>query len=88
MLRSEKGRALAAHMPRKRILTETDGPFARNGKRPLTPADAQIATAELASVWSVTEAEAAAQIKKNLRDLLTRVPDTARDLGTAGEYRA
>jgi TatD DNase family protein len=74
MLRSEKGRALAAQMPRERILTETDGPFARNGNRPLMPADAQAAAAELAAVWSVTEAEATAQIKQNLRELLTRVP--------------
>lgn len=77
MLRSEKGRALAAGMPRDRILTETDGPFARTGKRPLTPADVQIAAAELAKVWSVTEAESAAQIKRNLRDLLLRVPGSA-----------
>ncbi|MGM5049527.1 Qat anti-phage system TatD family nuclease QatD [Tardiphaga sp. 604_B6_N1_1] len=74
MLRSEKGRALAALMPRDRILTETDGPFARSGKRPLTPADVQVAAIELASLWSVTEAEAEARIRTNLRDLLSRVP--------------
>lgn len=73
MLRSEKGKALAAGMPRDRILTETDGPFARSGKRPLTPADVQVAAIELASLWSVTKAEAEAQIRTNLRDLLSRV---------------
>lgn len=77
MLRSERGRALAAQMPRGRVLTETDGPLARSGKRPLTPADARVAAAELADLWSMTEAEAAAQIRQNLKELLTRVPGTA-----------
>ncbi|MFN4340160.1 Qat anti-phage system TatD family nuclease QatD [Parvibaculum sp.] len=77
MLRSEKGRGLAAQMPRDRVLTETDGPFARMGKRPLTPADARIAAAELAVLWAVTEAEAVAQIKRNLKELLTRIPGAA-----------
>ena len=76
MLRSEKGRALATQMPRDRVLTETDGPFTRSGKRPLTPADARVAAAELAVLWSVTEAEAVALIKQNLKALLTRVPGT------------
>jgi TatD DNase family protein len=77
MLRSDKGRALAAQMPRERVLTETDGPFARSGKRPLTPADARVAAVELAALWSVSEDEAAAQIRQNLKDLLARVPGTA-----------
>lgn len=77
MLRSEKGKALAAQMPRGRVLTETDGPLARSGKRPLTPADVRVAAAELAVLWSVTEAEAVAQIKRNLKELLTRVPGAA-----------
>jgi TatD DNase family protein len=77
MLQSGKGRALATQMPRGRVLTETDGPFARSGKRPLTPADARMAAAELAGLWSVTEAEATAQIRQNLKELLTRVPATA-----------
>jgi TatD DNase family protein len=76
MLRSAKGRALATQMPRDRVLTETDGPFTRSGKRPLTPADSRVAAAELAILWSVTEAEAVALIKQNLKALLTRVPGT------------
>lgn len=76
MLRSDKGKALAAQMPRDRVLTETDGPFARSGKRPLTPVDARVAVAELAALWSVTEGEAFSQIRQNLKDLLSRVPGT------------
>ncbi len=73
MLRSEKGKALAAGMPKDRVLTETDGPFARSGKRPLTRADVQVAAIELASLWSVIKAKAEARIRTNLRDLLSRV---------------
>ncbi|MBS0247544.1 MAG: TatD family hydrolase [Proteobacteria bacterium] len=74
MLRSEKGRALAAQMPKDRVLTETDGPFARSGKRPLTPADANVATMQLATLWSMSETEATSHIKRNLKELLSRVP--------------
>jgi hypothetical protein len=41
------------------------------------PADARVAAAELAGIWSVTEAEAAVQIRQNLKELLTRVPGPA-----------
>lgn len=77
MLNSAKGKALAARMPRDRILTETDGPFARNGRRPMKPADAYLATAQLALLWSMTDAEATIQIKQNLKALLMRISGTA-----------
>lgn len=74
MLRSEKGRALASQMPKDRVLTETDGPFTRSGGRPLTPADANLAAIQLATLWSIGEAEASVRIKRNLQELLARVP--------------
>jgi hypothetical protein len=36
-----------------------------------------MAAVELAGLWSVTEAEATAQIRQNLKELLTRVPAPA-----------
>jgi hypothetical protein len=36
-----------------------------------------MAAAELAMLWSVSEAEAQAQMKQNLKALLARVPGTA-----------
>jgi len=69
MLRSEKGRALAAAMPRDRILTETDGPFASDGTRPLNPADAQNAVNGIGMLWKVPIADVEALLLENLRVL-------------------
>jgi TatD DNase family protein len=51
MLAGEKGRALAARMPRDRVLTETDGPFAQLDGRTALPWDAEQAITLLAEVW-------------------------------------
>jgi TatD DNase family protein len=47
MLASEKGKALAARMPRERILTESDGPFGEIAKTALMPWQAGDAAAVL-----------------------------------------
>jgi len=73
MLRSKNGRGLVADMPRDRVLTETDGPFAKRVKRPLMPTDVREAIVDLAQQWSVTEAEVDAQLNNNLKELLSRV---------------
>lgn len=71
MLRSAKGRTLAAKMPRNRVLTETDGPFARAPDGgPLYPWDVAQAHAPLAEVWEVTEGAVAECVASNLRNLV------------------
>lgn len=75
MLRSANGRGLTAAMPRNRVLTETDGPFAKRGVRSLTPLDVRDAVLELAQIWSLTEQEVDAQLHNNLKDLLATVPE-------------
>lgn len=77
MLRSEKGRQLAARMPRDRLLTETDGPFAQDGKRPLMPPDVRMAVTQIAKLWSTSEQDVERQLNINLKELLSRVPDTS-----------
>lgn len=79
MLQSNKGRNLAKHMPRNRILTESDGPFARLSERALLPWDVVMATRELAAIWGVTYEETAAQLNTNLKNLVSD--------GTAGPSR-
>jgi TatD DNase family protein len=69
MLATEKGRSLATEMPRERILTETDGPFARVNDRPLFPWDVEGALKQLSEIWQVSLDEATAQITGNLRAL-------------------
>ena len=69
MLKSAKGRALAAAMPRDRVLTETDAPFAASSAGPLMPWDAWLALPTLAELWSCDTNEVAEQLNRNLRVL-------------------
>ncbi len=70
MLRGEKGRALAARMPRERVLTESDGPFARNGTQPLFPWDVNLAIERLAAIWELDSQKAAGVVKSNFKQLV------------------
>lgn len=51
MLRTEKGRALIAALPRDRVLTESDGPFARVGSKQFEPSDMRWLVSELSQRW-------------------------------------
>lgn len=77
MLRSDKGRALVGRMPRDRILTESDGPFAQLDGTPLLPWHVDTAIGLLADVWSITPDEAAKTIHTNLRTLATVGPQVS-----------
>lgn len=66
MLAGERGRGLAAKMPRDRILTETDGPFARLNDLPLQPWDVGSAIDSLGDLWGVTPDDALISLKSNL----------------------
>jgi TatD DNase family protein len=67
MLKSASGKALAALMPRDRMLTETDGPFGTFKKTPLMPADSTLAIPSLAGLWGVTEKEVTGCLSMNLK---------------------
>lgn len=75
MLAGDKGRALAAKMPRDRILTETDGPFTQVDGRPAWPWDADRAIEALSKIWF----EPADAVQRRLVDNLRRlaIPSTA-----------
>jgi TatD DNase family protein len=71
MLVSERSRALVRGMPRDRVLTETDGPFAQIGGNSAKPWDAGGATTQLAELWGdLAEEEADDQLHTNLRRLV------------------
>lgn len=70
MLKSEKGRALARMMPRDRVLTETDAPFAQVNGRPLMPWDVAEAYPVLAKLWGCEPEIVSTEISGNLRSLL------------------
>jgi TatD DNase family protein len=71
MLRSEKGKQLVLKMPRNRILTETDGPFALVDSKPLQPRDVALAVKGLASLWAMEASAVDKLLQSNLRTLLS-----------------
>jgi TatD DNase family protein len=78
MLRSARGKQIVAMIPRDKILTETDGPFGLDDKRPLEPTDICLAELALANIWQVNQTQVTQTIRANLKTLLGRVPDAAR----------
>jgi TatD DNase family protein len=74
MLRSDKGRKLASEMPRTRILTETDGPFAQVDDRAAMPWDVDKAVQALAEAWGEPADAVQATLDENLRRLATIPP--------------
>ena len=73
MLRSKNGSALAARLPRERVVTETDGPFAQWEGRSLLPWDVGFAVPLLADVWDLGAGETEELIRENLVGLLRQV---------------
>jgi TatD DNase family protein len=71
MLGSDKGRKLAVEMPRERVLTETDGPFAKIGERPAFPWDSVSAELALAGLWGESLDGVRLTLNENLRRLGT-----------------
>lgn len=69
MIRSQRGRDLLGAMPRERVLTETDGPFAAGKEGPLRPGEVTDAIMTCARIWGIASDEAAAAIAGNLRAL-------------------
>jgi TatD DNase family protein len=61
-------------MPQDRILTESDGPFARMDGAPVLPWQVDKAVRILSGLWGVSPAEAEQITHCNLRTLTTFVP--------------
>lgn len=70
MLAGERGRLLASRMPRERVLTETDGPFAQVDGRPASPWDVDRAVDQLAMVWRTSREKTSGQLLENLKSIV------------------
>lgn len=70
MVGSHKGQALISRMPVDRVITETDGPFVKNGADPATPRNTQLVIEGLAKLWRVSPDEAKETVFANFRRLL------------------
>ena len=71
MLNAKKGVELVSIIPRDRILTETDGPFAKHGGNVLMPWDSDIAVNILSSIWNQPVEQTHADLKENLKLILS-----------------
>tara|TARA_B100002003_G_C14148853_1_gene552517 strand:- start:800 stop:1522 length:723 start_codon:yes stop_codon:yes gene_type:complete len=71
MLKTKSGRQLTSMMPKDRVLTETDGPFAKIDGKPLMPWEGDMAIHQLASLWQLPIEHAAEQVRSNLKKLVT-----------------
>jgi len=70
MFESANGRALAAAMPRDRVVPESDGPFAKFGGKPVMPWSS-LQTAEcLAPLWGQSSEDIAESLAENGHALL------------------
>lgn len=70
MLAGAKGRALAEAMPRDRVLTESDGPFAQVDGRSAVPWDTERALGVLAELWEESPDRVRERTIQNLRRLV------------------
>jgi TatD DNase family protein len=70
MLRTRKGVALVEAMPQARVLTETDGPFAKRHDKPLMPWEVDEAVKQLAQLWKHSVSTTSNIIEYNFRILL------------------
>ncbi|MBY0587159.1 TatD family hydrolase [bacterium] len=70
MLRSRSGFALVQRMPSSRIVTETDGPFAKTTGRGAVPQDVAHLVIELARFWDLAENEVRRLILENFSRIL------------------
>lgn len=72
MLQTATGREVVASMPRNRVLTETDGPFAQAGGKSLTPLDIERSVGALAKVWNVPPELAREMVWSNYEALIAK----------------
>lgn len=73
MLKGERARALVARMPPDRVLTESDGPFARIDGAAVLPWQVDLAIDQLSQVWSLPRETVDQMLLANLRKLLVDV---------------
>ena len=70
MLLGEKGRSLVARMPRERVLTESDGPFARINEIPVMPWQVRETLPVLGTIWGTSLEDAERAIAENFHNLI------------------
>jgi TatD DNase family protein len=70
MFQSANGRALAELMPRDRVVSESDGPFAKIAGKSILPWNAYLTAEGVAPLWGTSPDEAARILARNGKALL------------------
>lgn len=73
MLSSQTGRRVLDIVPRGRVLTETDGPYVKSGRKPSTPLDVGRIIDGIAEAWDTPTQAAQDQVEKNFRALCEKL---------------
>lgn len=73
MAMSKKGTELISLMPKDRILTETDAPFASFNNRDVMPWDVSFVEKKLADIWNISLSETHAIFSKNFTNLINKL---------------
>jgi len=71
MLTTKRGQELISLVPQNRVLTESDGPFAKWKGRPLMPWDVELSFEQLAKIWGTTYIGVKEKIHSNFRALVS-----------------
>jgi TatD DNase family protein len=74
MLAGTKGKKLVENIPRDRILTESDGPFAQIEGRAVLPWQNELTVGVLASIWGESTHDVEHSLIANLRRLVRSLP--------------
>jgi len=78
MLANERGRQAVAHMPRNRVVPETDGPFGESEGSPLFPWDAAKIEKALQPIWRKQIADVRRILATNFRELTSLADQNSR----------
>jgi TatD DNase family protein len=70
MLKSKRSIEILEIIPKDRILTESDGPFAKISGEPLMPWDVESAVIGLSRIWGITPSETQEILYSNFRALI------------------
>lgn len=73
MLSSQSGRRVLDAVPRERVLTETDGPYVKSGRKPSTPLDVGRIIGGIAEAWGTPKQAVQDQVEKNFRALCEKL---------------
>lgn len=69
MIGTPRGLSMVGKIPRDRVLTESDGPYVRIGKRPANPRDVHLVISAIAELWGTSVSAVEETVSENFARL-------------------